>query len=127
MPSASRISRIASETSSSSRETSRAAFSTTVTSAPKPPKNLRELEADIASANDDKAPGQGVEFKQRRVGQRPHLIATRKIGNDRPAADIDEEALGLEHVVADLDCRGRKEARVASDERAIRHAFAARS
>ncbi len=42
------------------------------------PKHLRELEADVASANDDKAPGQGVEFKQRRVGQRPHLIATRE-------------------------------------------------
>ena len=66
-----------------------------------PSKNLRELEPDIASANDDKALGQGVEFKQRRVGQRPHLIATRKVGKNRPAADIDEEAFGLEHVVAD--------------------------
>ena len=56
-----------------------------------PPKHLRELKADVASANDNKAPGQGVEFKQRRVGQRPHLIATRKVGIDRPAADVDEE------------------------------------
>ena len=90
------------------------------------PKDLRELKADVASADDDKTPGQGVEFKQSRVGQRPHLIATRKVGNDRPAADVDEEAFGLEHVVADLDRRGRKEAGVASDDRAIRHAFAAR-
>ena len=87
------------------------------------PKNLRELEADIAPANDDKALGQDVEFKQRRVGQRPHLIATRKVGKHRPAADVDEEAFRLEHVVADGDRRGREEARVASDDRAVRHAL----
>ena len=60
-------------------------------------KDLRELEADIASADHDKAARQHVEVKQRRVGQRPHLIATGKIWHDRPAADVDEEALGLEH------------------------------
>ena len=87
-----------------------------------PPKDLRELEADVASANDDEAPRQDVELKQRRVGQRPHLIATRKIGDCRPPANVDEEALGLEDVVAYPDRRGRKEARLTLDERAVRHA-----
>ena len=34
-----------------------------------PPKHLRELEPNVASANDDEATGQGVEFKQCRVGE----------------------------------------------------------
>ena len=49
-----------------------------------PAKHLRELEADVAAADDDEVPRQGVELKQRRVGQRPHLIATRKIGHCSP-------------------------------------------
>ena len=57
------------------------------------PENLSELEPDIASSDDDKAPGQGVELEQRRVGQRPRLIEAREIGRVGPATDVDEEAV----------------------------------
>ena len=87
------------------------------------PKGLRELKANVTSANDDEALGQDVEFKQRRVGQRLNLIATGKVGDHRSAADIDEETLGLEHVVANGERRRGEEAGMASDDRAILHAF----
>ena len=84
---------------------------------------LRELEADIASADDDQSRGQGVELEQRRVGQRPHLIPARKVGQDGAAANVDEEAVGFEHVVADPDRRRRQEARMTLKEGAVRHAL----
>ena len=123
MPSASSASRIASDTPSSSRAIRRGIFSTTVTSRAEAAEYLRELEPDIASSDDDEARGQGVEFEQRRVGQRPHLIATREVGRDGAAADVDEEAVGFEHVVADPDRRRRQEARMTLEEGAVRHAL----
>ena len=61
IPSSVRISRMASDTSSSSRAISRGAISMTVTSA-ETPVHVRELEADIASADDDQVPRDGIEL-----------------------------------------------------------------
>ena len=80
------------------------------------PEYLRELESDIASSNDDEALRQGVQFEQRRVVERPDLIAAGEIGRLGAAADVDEEAFGLERVVADPECGWRQEARLAFDD-----------
>ena len=125
MPSASRISRIASETSCVlAGDKPRRLFNHRDFRA-QPSKHLRELEPDVASAHDDEALRQGVEFEQRRVGESLDLVDPGEVWLHGATTNIDEEAFRLEHVVANGDRRGREEARVASDDRAIRHAFAA--
>ena len=76
----------------------------------------------IASPNDDEARAQCVEFKQSCVGQRPYLIDAGEFGDGRAAADIDEETIGLEHIVADTDAGRRQEVGLTHDEGAVRHA-----
>ena len=65
MPSRSRISRIAADTSSSSRAMSRGAISTIVTCAAEAAVHLGELEADVAAADDDQVRGQEVDVQHR--------------------------------------------------------------
>ena len=85
----------------------------------KAPEYLRELEPDVASSNDDKPLRQGVQFEQRRVVQRLDLIAAWEVRRLSAATDVDEEAFGLEHVVAYPDCGRRQEARLAFDDGAV--------
>ena len=79
---ASRISRIAAETSSSSRAIRRGAISTIVTVGAEAPVHLRELEADVAAADDDEMPRHAVERQDRRVGQKRHVVHAGQVGHD---------------------------------------------
>ena len=92
-PSASRISRIASDTSSSSRAHQARRLLDHRDFGAEAPEHLGELEPDIAAADDDEMAGQGVELEQGGVGQRLDLIDAGKVGHDRPAADVDEESV----------------------------------
>lgn len=56
----------------------------------KPPVHLRELEANVAAADDDKMLRQPVQRQNGRVRQVRHLTDTRHVGHDGAAADIDE-------------------------------------
>ena len=103
MPSASRMCRIASETSSSSRPISRGPFSTMVTSAPKRRIHLRELEADVAAADDDEMPRHVIEREHRRVREVRHVVNTGHVGNERAAADVDEDPRRGQQLLAHAD------------------------
>ena len=90
---ASRISRIAAETSSSSRPISRGPISTTVTSRAEAAEHLREFEPDIAAADDHQVPRHAVELQHRACwSDTATSIDAGHVGHERAAADIDEDA-----------------------------------
>ena len=107
---------------SSSRAIRRGAFSTTVTSAPKRRIHLRELEADVAAADDDQMLGHAVERQHRRVGEERHVVDARHVGHERAAADVDEDARRGQQLVADADGVRALEPGVPLDDRAAGHA-----
>ena len=77
MPSASRISWIAAETSSSSRAIRRGAHLDDRHLAAEAPEHLPELEADVAAADDDEVAREEVHVHHRAVGEEWHLIDAR--------------------------------------------------
>ena len=58
--------------------------------------HLREFEPDIAAADDRQMPRQRVELEDRRVGEVVDLVEARHVGHAGAAAEIEEDALGLE-------------------------------
>ena len=65
------------------------------------PEHLAELEADVAAADDDEMLGDEVDVHHRAVGEERHVVEPGHGGNERAAADVDEDALGGEPVGPD--------------------------
>jgi hypothetical protein len=86
------------------------------------PVHLRELEADIAAADDHEMCRQPVERQNRRVGEIRHLADAREIRDDRAAADVDEDPRRRQQLVADPHRVWRLEAGVALEHAATGHA-----
>ncbi len=63
--------------------------------------------------------GDEVHVHHRAVGEERDGIDAWHVGNERPAADIDEDAFGLEDIAADANGVGRLEARVAGVDGAV--------
>ena len=82
---------------------------------------MGELEPDVASANDDKAPGQGVEFEQRGVGESLHGRRQENRALTARPPTLMKKRSASSSVVADLDRIGGQKARMAFDERAVGH------
>jgi hypothetical protein len=71
--------------------------------------DLRELQPDIAAADDHKAVGQRVGRKQRTIGQIGDVRKAGQLGYQRAVADINKYSLGLDELVAHADrARGLK-------------------
>ena len=96
MPSASRNARIASLTSASSRPTSLGPLFDDRHSCAKATVDLRELQPDVAAADDHKLLRQHVGREQRTVGQIGDVRNAGQFGYQRAAAHIDEYALRLD-------------------------------
>ncbi len=112
MPSFSTMPRIASEMSSSSLGTRRGARCRIVTLTAKAAIHLPELQPDVAAANDDQMFGQEIDVYHGRVGEVGDLVETGHGRDDSAAANVDEDLLGGETVVADRDDVGGLEARL---------------
>ena len=88
---ASRIACIAARPRRPRAASRRGAISTTVTRAAEAPVHLRELEADVAAADDDQVLGQEVDVHHAGVGEDTARRRARRVGHRRPAADVDED------------------------------------
>ena len=64
---------------------------------------LRKFEADIAAAEHDQMRGQKIDVHHRAVGQIGDLVEARDRWNQGPSAYIDEDLIGPEHLIGDLD------------------------
>ena len=120
MPSASRIPRIASETSSSSRDVKRGPRSMTVTREPSGGTSER-IQADVAAADDDQMFGSSSRSRDSDVGGVFDARQTGEVRYHGPAADIQEDPVGLDGVVTDTPGCGTFEPRVAPDQGAATH------
>ena len=128
MPSFSRISRMAPETSSSSRWTRRGAHFDHGDLAAEAAEHLAELEADVAAADHDEMARAGsrhriIELLVRYVD----LVDAGHRRHDGAAADIDEDRSARQPLVADADFGGRFEAGVALVDGAVVRAPSAKS
>ena len=113
MPSARRKSWIASDTSSSSRATSARAHLDDGDAAAEAAEHLRELEPDVAAADDHEMRRDEVEIHHRDVRQIGHRIEPRHLRDQRPAADVDEDLVRAQHLPSRPGSRyGRRSARV---------------
>ena len=65
------------------------------------PIHLAELQPHVAATDHDQVLGQEVHVHHGGVGQVGHLIQPRHRGNQRAPANVDEDALGLQQIVAD--------------------------
>src|SRR5678816_4126236 len=83
--------------------------------------HLRELEADVAAADDHQVLGQEVHRHDGAVGEEGNVLRAGQVGNRRASADVDEYALGLEPALADRDGPWRDEARLAVDAVSYTH------
>ena len=83
---------------------------------PETPVHLRELEADVAAADDDQVRRQEVDRHHRRVGQHRHAVQPRPIGQRRAPADVDENLRRLQSASVDLDGVRADESRVAEHD-----------
>ena len=86
----------AAETSSSSRGISRGASSDHRHRAAEAAEHLRELQADVAAADDRQMPRQGVEPQQAAVGQPGHRLEPRDRRRRGAAADVEEDPRRLQ-------------------------------
>ena len=67
------------------------------------PIHVGELKPDIASADDDQVPWDGIELEDRRVGEVVDSANPRHVGYACTAADIDEDARRLQQALAHPD------------------------
>ena len=74
--------------------------------------HLPKLQADVAAADDDEMLGQKIDLHHRGVCEIADLIETRHGRNDGTAADVDEDLIGSEAVLADCDHMRRLETRL---------------
>ena len=70
---------------------------------------LRELEADVAAADDHQVFRQHVQMHDRRVREVGHVAHAGHRRHERAAADVDEDLRRFERVVVHLDRRRRRE------------------
>ena len=68
-----------------------------------PPVHLRELEADVAAADDHEMPWDAVERQDCRVRQDRDVADAWHVGDQRAAADVDEDARGRQLLLLDAD------------------------
>ena len=66
------------------------------------PKHLTEFETDVTAADGDQVPREKVHRHHRAVGENVDLAKPRHVGNERPAADVDEDLVRLETLSADV-------------------------
>src|SRR5258708_5608059 len=78
-----------------------------------------EPEADVAAADDDQVAGQEVARHHRRAGEVIHLAQAGDLGDRRPGADVEEDPLRGEQLLAGGDLVRRGEAGMALDDRAV--------
>ena len=105
MPSASRMCLISSDTSSSSRRDQPRRLLDDGDLGAEAPEHLRELEADVAAADDDEMPGHAIERQHRGVGEKRHVVNAGHVGNERATADVDEDPRRGQLLVADTNGR----------------------
>ena len=94
---------MAAETSSSSRDGQPGTLLDDGDVGPEAPVHLGELQRDVAAADDDQMLGHGVEFQDADVGQVVDVGQSRDVGHDGPAADVEEDALGLDDPAIDRE------------------------
>ena len=86
--------------------------------------HLRELEADVAAADDDQVLWQHVQIHHRRVGEIRHVGEARPVGYRRTSADVDEDARRRQHLLAGRSAHahrvGRNETRMAPQHAEVR-------
>ena len=78
--------------------------------------HLRELEGDVASAEDDEMLRQRVDVHHRAVREERPAREARQIGDGRASADVHEDPFGLEEIVADAHDTRALEPRVTDDQ-----------
>ncbi len=84
--------------------------------------HLRELEADVAAAEQDQVLGQEIDLHHARVGEMGDAVEAGDVGHPRAGADVDEDALALDHLVADAHPPRALEAGMVVVDRAPLHA-----
>ncbi len=87
-----------------------------------PAVHLRELQCDVAAADDDQMLWHSVEFEDADIRHVVDVGEPRHIGRHRPAADVEEDLVRLEYAVVHADGVRAFEAGMAADERAPVHA-----
>src|SRR5277367_4326358 len=63
--------------------------------------HLRELQCDVAAAEDDQVGWQRVEFEDRDVGEELDIGESRDIRHHRTASDVEEDPVSMQEVLAD--------------------------
>jgi hypothetical protein len=76
------------------------------------PVHLRELEADVAAADDDQVLRQKIDVHHPGAREKRHFSDAFPLGYRRTAARIDEDFRGFEHSAVDADlCAGSRSGR----------------
>jgi hypothetical protein len=84
--------------------------------------HLRELQCDVAAADDHEMVWHGAEFENPHVRHVVDIRQPRHFRRHRPGAHVEEEAVGLQHLPIDAEHVRGFEPRMAADERASLHA-----
>ncbi len=80
-----------------------------------PPHQLRELQSDVAAADDHQVLGHRVQFHHRHVVQRRHRVDARQLRAHRAPADVEEDARRAQAPAASLE-RGRADETGVADD-----------
>ncbi len=83
--------------------------------------HLRELETDVAAADDDQVLGKKVELHHARACQIIDTVNARKVGHVGAGARVDKDPVGLEQHVVHPHGVGGFESSVAAIDRAVLH------
>ena len=86
------------------------------------PVGLRELQADVAAADDEQVLGHPVDFHHAAVGKKRHVLDARHVRHQRASADVDENPVRRERVAGHVERARRREARMATDQGHVLHA-----
>ena len=82
------------------------------------PVHLGELERDVAAADDDEMFRQRVQVEDSDVGHVVDVGEPRHVRHHGPAADVEEDLVGLQNLVVDADGVRIGETGMAADQRA---------
>ena len=85
--------------------------------------HLRELEADVTSADDDEVMRQDIEIQHGFVGQAADVVEAGHVGYERAAADIDEDTACRQQFVSNPDFVRRLEMGMAFVDGAVSHSL----
>ncbi len=89
--------------------------------APEAAIDLRELQSNITSADDDEMLGQEIDVHHRRVFEKWDVMNPRHLGNRSAPANVDKDLVGLKNFIVDRDRVGRLKTGMAMDDRTILH------